>query len=293
MNQIYNVLGTTKQNVHQRLNREMNIHEEQQQLLPLLFQLRSEHPKMSVRKMYGMLNIETMGRDRFEQFCYQHGLKVAVQRSFRTTTNSNGVIRFDNLIQDFELTAVNQVWVSDITYYRIGEQFYYITLIMDLYSRYIVGYHCSKSLRTTCTTLPALKMAIKNTKADRLVDLIIHSDGGGQYYSKDFTSLTKQYQLQNSMCETVYENAHAERINGTIKNEYLIPNQPQSFKALCIQLAKTIKKYNELRPHNALDKKTPHAIHFNDYITQKNFIGSRLPHSNNRQNLSDGFCSNY
>ena len=67
---------------------------------------------------------------------------------------------FENLIKGMELKGINQVWVSDITYYRIGERFYYLTFILDLYSRYIVGHAVSESLFTEQTTIPALNMAL-------------------------------------------------------------------------------------------------------------------------------------
>ena len=112
-----------------------------------------------------------MGRDKFEQFWF----KLVVKRSYHRTTDWLGVTRFENLITSMELTGVNQVWVSDITYYRIGERFYYITFILDLYSRFIVGYAASNSLLTSQTTIPSLKMALKLRKPDP--GLIFHSDG--------------------------------------------------------------------------------------------------------------------
>jgi putative transposase len=184
MNQLYRVIGISKQAFHQYLNRQMLQLEEQQQLLPIIGQIRTDHPRLSVRKMYLLLQPQSMGRDRFEQFCYLYGFKLAVKRTFYKTTNSLGVTRFENLIIGKELTAVNQVWASDITYYRIGERFYYITFILDLYSRFIVGHAVSASLLTEQTTIPALMTALKHREPGP--GLIFHSDGGGQYYSKRF-----------------------------------------------------------------------------------------------------------
>src|SRR6187402_1944125 len=133
MNSLYGVLGTSKQAFHQYLNKQMLVLEEQQQLLPIINQIREDHPRLSVRRMYLMISPQSMGRDKFEQFCYSYGFKLAIKRAFHKTTNSLGVTRFENLIVGFKLTGVNQVWASDITYYRIGERFYYITFILDLY----------------------------------------------------------------------------------------------------------------------------------------------------------------
>ena len=158
-----------------------------------------------------------------------------------------GVTRFENHLLNLELTHVNQVWVSDITYYAISNRFYYLTFIMDLYSRTIVGYAVSENLFTENTTLPALKMALRVRQGCNLKGLIIHSDGGGQYYSKVFLEITKD--MVNSMCESVYENIHAERINGTIKNQYLEGYKPANFEELKKMSAKAVNMYNRYKPH--------------------------------------------
>jgi transposase InsO family protein len=229
--------------------------EEQYHLLPLVVELRQDHPRMSAREMYRLIKPQQIGRDRFINFCFEHGYKVEKKRSFHRTTDSSGVIRFPNLITDREFTGVNQAWVSDITYYRMGEIFYYLTFIMDMFSRTIVGYSVSDNLMTEYTTLSALKMAISKRHLSQ--GLILHSDGGGQYYSKTFTALTQRYKMKNSMCESVYENPHAERINGTIKNDYIIPYGPKDFKDLKEKMQKAVNMYNQYRPHKSLNGMTP------------------------------------
>ena len=255
MNELYRVTGTSKQAFHQYLNKQLLVLEEQQQLLPVISQIRADHPRLSVRRMYAMLNPQSMGRDKFEQFCYLNGFKLAVKRSYHRTTNSLGVTRFENLIAGMELTGVNQVWASDITYYRIGERFYYITFIIDLYSRFITGCAVSDGLFTEHTTIPALNMALK--QRGPLPGLIFHSDGGGQFYSKGFLAITKSSRIRNSMCESVYENAHAERINGTVKNDYLVHYAPQNYQQLITMTNKAVKMYNLFRPHSSLKKRSP------------------------------------
>lgn len=255
MNVIYKAVGISKQSFHQRLDREMRFMEEVNQLLILITQIRADHPRMSSRQMYRLLAPRHMGRDKFEAFCFANGFKVSVKRAYHRTTNSWGVTRFENLLLGYEFTAVNQVWVSDITYYRIGEKFYYLTFILDLYSRFIVGHSASENLLTRDTTIPALKMALRIRKG--LQDLIIHSDGGGQYYCKDWLHLTQKNQIRNSMCESVYENAYAERINGTIKNDYLIYYSPQNYNQLITMTNKAVLKYNYERPHQSLGNVSP------------------------------------
>jgi putative transposase len=268
LNKIYMVVGMSKQNFHKRLRNQLQEQESFAQLLPIVYQMREDHPGMSVRTMYWIIRPESIGRDRFEQLCHSNGFKLSIKRSFIKTTNSLGVTRFNKLTIDFKLIGINQIWVSDITYYRIGEKFYYLTFIMDLYSRYIVGSHASQSLQTINTTIPALKLALDGRKGKILpTKTILHSDGGGQYYCKEFLKLTECNHISNSMCESVYENANAERLNGTIKNQYIEGYAPVNFKALQQSLAKAVHMYNHVRPHMSLKGLTP--LKFEKMISTK------------------------
>jgi transposase InsO family protein len=255
MNRLYEVLNTTKQNMHQRLRRQMAVNDEQQQLLTVMRQLRQEHPAMGAKIMYHKLQPQIIGRDKFICFYRQSHFTLKRQRNYRKTTDSRGVIRFDNLLKEQELNGINQAWVSDITYYELKGRFCYLTFIMDLYSRKIKGYQASQCMRTTDTTIPALQMAMKYLKQGDMP--VFHSDGGGQYYSREFLALTHG-RFKNSMCESVYENAHAERVNGTIKS-YLEGYMPEDIKQLRHMLSKAVEKYNSERPHQALKNLTPDA----------------------------------
>lgn len=271
MNEIYRVIETSKQAFHQHQDRKFRQMEEQQQLLPLIAKIREDHPRMSAREIYRLIHPQHIGRDRFIEFCFDNGYKIEIKRSFHRTTDSSGVIRFDNLIAQREFTGINQCWVSDITYYRIDNDFYYLTFIMDLYSRCIVGYSVSDNLMTEYTTLVALNQALQQRNPPE--GLILHSDGGGQYYSKLFTTLTRDYKICNSMCESVYENPHAERVNGTIKNDYIIPYGPHNFNQLKEMTKKAVTMYNRYRPHQSLNGKSPVA--YEAIVTKKNLSDER------------------
>ncbi len=236
------------------MDRFLTIEEEKAQLGTIIRQVREDHPTMGAKVLYHMIKPICMGRDRFIAFYNNEGFRVKKIRNYRKTTNSNGVIRFPNLIEGHELTGVNQVFVSDITYYEMEGRFYYLTFIMDLYSRKIKGYAASRTLRTVDTTIPALKSLLKVLPKGHKA--IFHSDGGGQYYSREFLAITKE-RFHNSMCETVYENAHAERVNGTIKNAYVKPASPNNIKELTKELQKAVNKYNDQRPHQSLGMLTP------------------------------------
>lgn len=258
LSKLYRLLNLTKQSFHQMLKRRKYQLEEQEQLVPLIKKVRIEHPRMCARDIYLKLHPACMGRDQFERFCMDLGFRLNKLRNFRVTTNSLGVTRFPNLIQDLEVTGVNQVFVSDITYFDIGKDTFYITLIMDLYNREIVGASASDNLRTENTTLPALHQLVKLRGKANLEGAIFHSDGGGQYYSNEFKSLTRGLKMRNSMTEEkVYENSHAERLNGIIKNNYLYPYQPIDFKSLKKSLERAVFNYNTGKPHRALGKLTP------------------------------------
>ena len=200
-----------------------------------------------------------MGRDKFLKLCKELGFVVKQKTRFRGTTDSRGVIRFPNLMQSAAITNMNQAFCSDITYYEVNGAYYYITFIMDCYSRRILGHSVSGRLLTEHTTLPALKQAIKSRKPELPRGIIFHSDGGGQYYDSAFLELTHKYHFKNSMCEYAYENGKAERINGVIKNNYLRFKQIDSLKDLVREVDCAVYKYNYEKPHKELRHFTPLA----------------------------------
>ena len=269
------------------LSRRRYKYEEQEQLIPLINEIRGDHPRMSARDIYLKLHPVCMGRDQFERFCMDSGYRIKKLKNFRVTTNSLGVTRFPNMIKDIDVTHVNQVFVSDITYFDIGSDTYYLTFIMDLYNREIVGWSASDNLRTESTTLPALNRLIYERGRANLKGAIIHSDGGGQYYCSEFKTLTKSLEMINSMTEEkVYENSHAERLNGVIKNNYLYPYGPTNMKSLKKLLDKAVFMYNTGKPHKALGKLTPSMFRStidNEYNSPSYLPLSTVNHINNKR----------
>ncbi|NJD02521.1 MAG: IS3 family transposase [Ruminiclostridium sp.] len=292
MSLLFKVSGISKQSFHQMLKRRRYKFEEQEQLIPLINEIRRDHPRMSARDIYLKLHPACMGRDKFERFCMDSGYRIKQLRNFRVTTNSFGVTRFPNMIKDIECTHVNRVFVSDITYFDIGPDTYYLTFIMDLFNREIVGWSASDNLRTESTTLPALHRVISERGKSNLKGAIMHSDGGGQYYCNEFKKLTKELGMINSMTEEkVYENSHAERLNGIIKNNYLYPYGPTNMASLKKLLDKAVLMYNTGKPHKALGKLTPKS--FKDTIDNEDNSSSNLPlstvnhHHSKRSKLSN------
>lgn len=259
LNKLYRSIGLSKQAFHQRMDRYLQERSIEEQILLLVYRVREDHPTMGLRDIYFKITPIGIGRDRFEILCKQSGLMVERTHNWRRTTDSSGVIRFDNLLIGLVINKPNQVWQSDITYFDLNGRFYYITFIIDAFTRVIVGHAVSQRLKTEQTTLPALQKAIKSRIDLKLSihALIFHSDGGGQYYDKDFLELTKKHKIINSMCQYPWENGKAERINGVIKNNYLIHRFINSFEQLQIEVDRSVLLYNTEKPHIELLRKSP------------------------------------
>jgi hypothetical protein len=259
-NSVYKALGTSKQAISQWVAREDQENEILAQLELIVRDIREDHPGMALRYIFYKLPEKLIGRDRFEEHFKSIGYGVNTERKFIRTTNSRGVTKFENLTLGLKLVRYDQLWVSDITYFEINDEFYYITFIMDAFTRLIVGHSASETLKTEDTTIPALQMALKHRKYDsknKPIDLIFHSDGGGQYYFKEFIKLLRALSIKSSMAETVYENSKAERINGVIKNGYLKYWSINSMADLTKSVDRAVKSYNSGKPHSSLKLETP------------------------------------
>ena len=204
-----------------------------------------------------------IGRDRFFKLLGRNSLLVPKLKAFSPkTTYFDPSLRVAlNLVGSLKVEHVNQVWVADITYIRLQTGFCYLCLIMDRYSRKIVGWHIGETLETT-DTLEALAMAVRTlTRGDILP--IHHSDRGSQYASHRYRKALSDAGLTPSMTEVLhcYENAHAERLNGILKYEFglycTFANIEQARKAT----RQAVDVYNSCRPHESLGYKTPQEIY--------------------------------
>lgn len=267
----------------------MNTHEEQAFITKVIEQIREDHPTMSCRAMYYKIRPETLGRDKFEMLCRAWGYTSERRVRYHRTTDSSGVIRFENLMVSARITAMNQAFVSDITYFEL-DRFYYITFILDAYTRYILGHSVSDSLSTENTTLPALRMVIKSRGNKLPEGIIFHSDGGGQYYDKGFLKLTKDYHFRNSMCEFAYQNGMAERINGVIKNNYLRHWKIRSYSELKESVDRAVRLYNNEKPHKQLKMQTPLEVE-KEQLNLQQQTTPRMTESFDATIKLDGACS--
>jgi len=250
MKDLYSIEGISKQSHHKATKRKRWLKETEQTILSCVESLRKDHPRMGAKKLYKLLQPDGIGRDRFIQLLMDNGYASKRVRNYTRTTYS-GKYHYPNLISGKVLTGVNQLWVSDITFIWVDQRWHYLTFIMDVYSRKVVGYAVDKYLHAQAN-IRALQMALKNTKGQSLKGLIHHSDRGSQYIHREYLQLLKTHGIEVSMGNKAWENAHAERINGIIKNEYLNPMLIKDFEDLKRKVKKVVILYNSIRPHGAL-----------------------------------------
>lgn len=251
MNALYKTVGISKQAVLKHSHKEKLFQEQLLQLIMEADELRKEHPGCGVEKMYDTLKPSFLGRDRFIEIFMHLGYRVKRYRNYQRTTIPSKIY-YTNLIKGMIVDAPCVIWQSDITYIRVGTQFYYAVFIIDVYTKIIVGYAVSKDLRAVAN-VKALKMALAKYGAA----LIHHSDRGTQYTYKVYIQLLQEHNCKISMALTAQDNAYAERINQTIKNEYLQFWKPDSFEKLVRDVRRAVKNYNEKRPHDHLGRVAP------------------------------------
>ena len=268
---LYKALDISKQAVHQYKCATDRKKEELCYVSMIVEQVRADHPTMGVRDIYYMMRPEGIGRDRFERHCHELGFSSVRKVNPCRTTDSSGVTRFPNLLEGLAITKVNTVWQSDITYFEVKGKFYYITFVIDSFSRMIVGHSVSERLFTEDTVIPALEMAARFRRGVDLSGLIFHSDGGGQYYSKKFLELTEKLHFRNSMCLYSWENGKAERINGVIKNNYLGHRNINSYEELVVEVDRSVALYNNEKPHIGLRRMSPARFEKNITFAESDF----------------------
>ena len=266
MNDVFMLCGISRQAHFQALKRHLQEQQKAGLYVRLMEQVREIHPGMGLRTMYDMLQPEGIGRDAFVALGLQEGFRLkSIEKQTRTTYSTKSR-RYGNLLGDAEFNGINQLWSSDITYLYCMEKFFYIVLIMDVYSRRITGYSIADNMRAE-NNVAALKMALALRGIDNYhQSLIHHSDKGTQYASDAYTEMLGRYEIRISMCNEVYENTHIERVNDTIKNQYLNRMQINNERQLKAALNQTIKSYNETRPHQSIQKMSP--IQYENHLTQ-------------------------
>lgn len=228
---------------------------------------RAVQPRIGTRKLLVLLsssfaeNEVDVGRDRLFEILRDRELLIECLPKSRKTTNSrHSLPLFRNTVKGLELDDANQAWCSDITYIRTEDSFVYLSLIMDLHSRMIVGHHCGNSLEAI-GCLKALDMALEDLPEGKKP--IHHSDRGCQYCCHDYVNRLRDNKLGISMTETNHcaENAHAERLNGILKQEYALGLTFKNAEQASQAVDQAVYLYNHRRPHLKLAMKVPAEVH--------------------------------
>ena len=273
------LLGVTRQAYYQHFWYREQLSFEEDLIVSEVQRIRKNHRHMGGRKLYELLqpflmaHQIKMGRDRLFDILSVNHLLIRRKKKQTITTNSfHRFKKYSNLIKEFVPEKPNELWVSDITYWRIATGFVYISFITDAYSRKIVGYHLGDSLQTS-ETIKALQMAINSLPQDSESKrgLIHHSDRGTQYCSHEYVQLLQANNIEISMTENgdPLENAIAERVNGIIKEEYLNDYAVDNIKEARSILKTVVNLYNQERPHMSIGNLTPNQVYQNNIKIEK------------------------
>lgn len=256
MKDLHEVAGVSKQAFHKARIFCSREDVKVQEFLKQADKIRKEHPGAGCRKMAADLVYKGWGRDKIERLLLDNGYRVYYPRRFARTTDHRKAFYYANCIEGLELNNINQVIQTDITYYRIKEKFFYIVFIVDVYSRRIVGHSISKSMHAEAN-IKALHQMLALRKNNQLKGLIHHSDRGSQYIDKEYRKILSEHNMIPSMCKNGWENAYAERINRTIKDEYLDGWEINDYATLSRKLNQSVHHYNHKRSHESLNKLSP------------------------------------
>lgn len=219
-----------------------------------------EMPTYGYRPMTAELHRRGLlvNRKRVLRLMRQDNLLCRRKRSFIATTDSTHSLKvFPNLTRDLVITAADQLWVADITYIRLPREFVYLAVVLDAFSRRVIGWALDRHLTTELT----LK-ALQQTLATRSVNpsLVHHSDRGVQYAAADYVSLLIKHQIRISMSRpgNPYDNAKAERFMRTIKYEEVHLTEYETLIQARASIRRFIEDvYNRKRLHSALGYRPP------------------------------------
>jgi putative transposase len=267
MKNLLEVAGLSKQALWKSEKRSRKQLMMEESIVRFISKVRQNHRQMGCRKIYFMdPHVHPLGRDAFERIGFRYGFKLQKKRNPVRTTWSQRVEIYENLINGITINDVNMLWQSDIFYLDVENTHHYGICIEDVYSRRLLALHLSSSMRAE-ENIKALRKSFKIRKGQDLLNCIFHSDRGSQYISTVHKEMLKSKGMRISMASIAQENAYVERINGIIKNEYLL--QWNLTKSNVNDMAKkALDLYNNERPHSELGMLTP--IQFEKVNNQRN-----------------------
>lgn len=266
MDDVCKELGVTRQGHHKALAAEPPKALESEMVVQLVAERRRDQPRLGGLKLRHLIKADLgamgikLGRDRFFGVLREEHMLVERRRSRTRTTDSLHRFRvWPNLMKGLQVERRDQAWVADITYIRCRHGFAYLFLITDVWSRKIVGWALGETLETGWS-LEALAMAIAGAHAPvEGAGRIHHSDRGVQYCSADYVNGLRNEGIEISMAEAgnPYENAIAERVNGILKDEFLLDRTMEDLETARRAVRQAVDAYNNLRPHRSIGLMIP------------------------------------
>lgn len=258
--------GISRQAYYQGRKRDEDSRQAARQVLEWVRAERAKHPRMGGRKLYRKLTPRMaqagikMGRDKLFDLLRANNMLVVPRKSGGPRTTNGAATKWTNQLAEAAIAEPNQGWVADITYLRTLDGFCYLALISDHYSRKILGWDLADSLELE-GALRALEQALESIDED--TDPIHHSDRGSQYQSRRYLQTLRAHECTISMTEENHcaENAQAERLNGILKDEYLLDQVFRTTEQARRAARQAINLYNTDRPHLSLNYNTPDQVH--------------------------------
>lgn len=262
------LFGYTRQAYYKRRSDQERQAFESAVVIDLVKSVRQDIPRLGGKKLYHILKPQLighrikLGRDKFFAILRAHELLIRIRkRRALTTWSKHGLRIYPNLIKELTPLKANELWVSDITYIRVGSIWNYVIFITDAYSHVVVGHHVEDHMRAEFCKV-ALDQALSQWQ-ERSTKLIHHSDRGLQYCSALYTNRLRQNKIRISMTQfsDPYENAVAERVNGIFKTDFLMDQTFASLEEARMKIQKMVYHYNHTRPHLSCDMLTPAQAH--------------------------------
>jgi transposase InsO family protein len=261
------LFGKTRQSFYEKTWHYEGKLEDEFVVVEMVSEIRREMPKIGTNKLYQMLkgvfqnqNIK-IGRDSLYRILQEHKMIIKPKKRYiKTTDSKHWMKKYPNLIRGFIPIESEQLWVADITYIQVQDDFNFLSLITDAYSKQIMGYCLYPTLESKGCII-ALKMAFESRKKNST--LVHHSDRGTQYCCAEYVEMLQTNDIKISMTEKgdPYENAIAERINGILKTEFELHKRFINRKQALETVKSSIEIYNEKRPHMSCDYLTPVEAH--------------------------------
>lgn len=270
------LFGVERQVYYRKIKRKAIKQAKATEVVSMVLDVRKSMPRLGTKKTYHILleelQLMKIGRDKLFDILRANHLLIQPKRSYHITTNSHHRFRkHQNHILELEINRPEQVWVSDITYIGKREKPCYLSIVTDAYSKKIMGYNVADNMNVQSSVV-ALKMAV-NQRKSKEIPLIHHSDRGLQYCANDYQSILTKNGILPSMTQNSdpYENAVAERINGILKQEFMIDKYNLDLSVMKQIVKESINIYNSKRPHYSNYMLTPNEMHEQNRIKMRTY----------------------